>query len=132
MVKKEIDVVDVHVTSKDRVDCFSQYPLLDGSKKYTVELTEFVCPLANQSALPDISFFEQNIFFEIRRKRLTADAVNVGHDDSSVPDLHYFLRTDIINLENQLRNHVKRQISAVLKVVYGIYQNKKQTYFSNF
>ena len=51
------DVVDVHVTSQtDRVDAFSQYDLLDGQRKYTVELTEFVSPLAGHGALPSISF----------------------------------------------------------------------------
>jgi len=50
----EIDIVDVHVTSvSEKVDAFTQYPLLDGSKKYTVEITEFVCPLAGQDALPN-------------------------------------------------------------------------------
>ena len=72
-----IDVVDVHVTSStQRVDAFSQYPLLDGDKKYTVALTEFVTSLSGQEALPPTSFFEENAegaLFTVWRKRLTAD-----------------------------------------------------------
>jgi len=75
--RKEIDVVDVHVTSvSERVDAFTQYPLLDGTKRYTVEVTEFVCPLM-QDALPDQTNTFDNVMFEIRRKRETADTVPV-------------------------------------------------------
>ena len=57
------DVVDVHVTSETGlVDTFSQYPLLDGTKKYYVALTEFVCPL-NVSALPPMDFFPMMLSF---------------------------------------------------------------------
>ena len=84
------DYLDVHVTSQDgNIDAFSQYPLLDGSRKYTVELTEFCCPI-NITRLPPISFFEDDAgntlqyFFEIRRKR---DGVGVFHDNTSMGTL---------------------------------------------
>ena len=83
----EKDIVDVHVTSSSNVvDCFSQYPLLDGDKKYTCEITEFVCPLAGQDPLPKDSIVPP--FFTIRRKRLTADLVAPLHDDSSLTTLY--------------------------------------------
>ena len=89
---QEVDVVDVHVTSESqRVDSFSQYDLLDGTKKYTVELTEFVSPLAGHESLPPISWFSNttNInngltnLIEIRRKRTTLPAH--GHGSTALP-----------------------------------------------
>ena len=80
---REVDIVDVHVTSVSNVDCFSQYPLLDGDKKYTCEITEFVCPLAGQGPLPA----NTPNMFEIRRKRVTADNVAAGHDGSRLTTL---------------------------------------------
>ena len=59
-MSREVDIVDVHVTSQENVvDAFSQYPLLDGDKNYTVEVTEFVCSLAGQGPLQssDLPFF---------------------------------------------------------------------------
>jgi len=97
--RQPLDVTDVHVTSNDRVDAFTQYPLLDGAKRYTVEVTEFVCPLSTQTALPNKTFFEDDAgnvlqsFFEIRRKRLTenlpANVIGIpyGNDGSSMSTL---------------------------------------------
>ena len=82
--RKEIDVVDVHVTSvSERVDAFTQYPLLDGTQRYTVEVTEFVCPLM-QDALPDKTNSFDNVMFEIRRKRETHWGVQVLNVGSSL------------------------------------------------
>jgi len=81
---KEVDVVDVHMTSvTEKVDAFTQYPLLDGSMKYTVEVTEFVCPLS-QSPLPDSTNTFDNTMFEIRRKRTTVAGVPVPNVQSSL------------------------------------------------
>jgi len=83
MKRKEVDIVDVHVTSiSDRVDAFTQYPLLDGTKQYTVELTEFVCPLAGQDALPNTSTAVDNLLFELRRKHVAIPVIPVLHDQS--------------------------------------------------
>ena len=94
MVKIFLDIVDVHVTSNAIVDSFTQYPLLDGDKKgYTVECTEFCAPVSTQTALPPLSFFQDDAgntsqyFFEIRRKRLTADNVHYAAAGSSMPTL---------------------------------------------
>ena len=88
------DIIDVHVTSNETsVDCFSQYPLLQGELKYTVQVTEFCCPLTS-SALPHMSFFEDDgnntreYFFELRRKRTTDLNINRAHDDSSLSTLN--------------------------------------------
>ena len=80
MKRTEVDIVDVHVTSiSERVDAFTQYPLLDGTKKYTVEITEFVCPLAGQDALPSQTNLVDNLLFEIRRKYVSNPATAVNH-----------------------------------------------------
>jgi hypothetical protein len=87
------DVIDVHVTSNDTiVDCFSQYPLLAGEKKYTVQVTEFCCPLTTEP-LPPVSFFEDDagntrvFFFEIRRRRATAYNHQMNTDFDSMSTL---------------------------------------------
>ena len=67
------DVVDVHLSSQtERVDAFTDLPLLDGEKKYTVTCTEFVCPLAGQTALPPNSFYKttSHEFFTIKRRNV--------------------------------------------------------------
>jgi hypothetical protein len=98
---QEVDIVDVHVTSESqRVDSFSQYDLLDGTKKYTVELTEFVSPLAGHESLPSIEWFSdaQNTaagltnLIEIRRKR----TANIGHAhvDTALPAVGDIAFTD--------------------------------------
>ena len=57
--RREVDIIDAHVTSTSNVvDVFSQYPLLDGDKRYTVEITEFTCPLAG----PRQNELELNLF----------------------------------------------------------------------
>ena len=85
MKRTEVDIVDVHVTSiSERVDAFTQYPLLDGTKKYTVEITEFVCPLAGQDALPSQTNSVDNLLFEIRRKYVTDPLTAVGGAQSSL------------------------------------------------
>ena len=85
MKRTEVDIVDVHVTSiSERVDAFTQYPLLDGSKRYTVEITEFVCPLAGQDALPSKTTSVDNLLFEIRRKHVRDPAIGVGGAQSSL------------------------------------------------
>ena len=85
MKRTEVDIVDVHLTSiSERVDAFTQYPLLDGTKKYTVELTEFVCPLAGQDALPSETNDVDNLLFEIRRKYVSPVATPVAHAHSSL------------------------------------------------
>ena len=82
---QEIDVVDVHITStSERVDAFTDFPLLDGQKQYTVEITEFVCPLAGQDPLPDKTNIFDNLLFEIRRKYVAEPAVAAVGAQSSL------------------------------------------------
>ena len=48
-----LDIVDVHLSSqKDRVDALFIEPLLDNTKKYTVEVAEFQCSLHGEPAMP--------------------------------------------------------------------------------
>ena len=54
------DRLDIHLDSNTPViDAFSQYPLLDGSKKYTVEVTSFACPM-DIPLLPSSDFWEDD------------------------------------------------------------------------
>ena len=57
-----MDIVDVHVTSQtNRVDMFSDHPLLDGSKQYSILLNEFCSPLGNSAPLQFEEEFDQNL-----------------------------------------------------------------------
>ena len=52
-MKSSYDVVDVHVSSlKSRLDSVLEHPLLDGQKKYTLQVTEFSMPLSLEGPLP--------------------------------------------------------------------------------
>ena len=84
---QNLDIVDVHLSSKkDTVDALFIEPLLDNSKKYTVECTEFQCSLHGETTLPPPSFFktgnairDEHIILRVRR-RLTGAAP--GHDST--------------------------------------------------
>ena len=118
--KKAIDIVDVHITSKSgTVDTFSEYPLLDGSKQYTIELTEFVSPLAGQDPLPPISWFQDELnishnltqLLEIR-KRVPGTAINNVINTrlpNTIPD------TKIIFTRDE-----RRQMCSVGELVYQL------------
>ena len=76
---QKFDTVDVHVTSQTyRVDAILQDPLLDGQKRYTVEVTEFTCPLSSESPLPATALFENTANYQlirVRRKNILSPAV---------------------------------------------------------
>lgn len=98
-----IDIADVHVTSiSERLDVFTQYPLLDGSRSYTVELTEFVCPLASQEPLQtDFSGVATgNVMFEVRRKNVGVPVTNINNtlvtpQDLTAAQINDFLPLDL-------------------------------------
>ena len=84
------DRLDIHLDSNTPViDAFSQYPLLDGSKKYTVEVTSFTCPM-DIPLLPSSDFWEDdagntlNYIFEVRRKRTTDRKIPIIHEQTSL------------------------------------------------
>lgn len=84
---REVDIVDCQITSIDNlVDAFSQYPLLAGEKKYTVELTEFVSPLAGHGPLPILNSEKTAplVILEVRRKNV---GVQPGHDNTRLTTL---------------------------------------------
>ena len=127
---QEVDIVDVHVTSQSqRVDSFSQYDLLDGTKKYTVELTEFVSPLAGHESLPSIEWFSdaQNMndeltnLIEIRRKR----TANIGHAhvDTALPAVDDITFTDSHRV---FKKDERRRLPHVGALVYQL-----QRYFDD-
>ena len=73
MLSTKYDVVDVSVTSTNPiVDAILEHPILDGTKKYSVEITEFTCPLSVESPFPLMKTFADNeatmLFFRVRRK----------------------------------------------------------------
>ena len=73
--KPTSDIVDVLVTAEtSSVHSMLQYPLLDGTQSYTVAVTEFCCPLSQQSPLPTNLFFSDDVgmFFRLRRKNVGA------------------------------------------------------------
>jgi len=126
----EKDVVDVLITSiSNKVDTFSQYPLLDGDKKYTVEITEFVCPLAGQGPLPSQTF----TFLEVRRKRLNADNVLPANDNTSLTMLaaplgdplrhfagHAYLPGNFTDEVVQFQNNTQRPMQSPGDVAYQL------------
>ena len=60
MVTQDLDVVDVSVSSTTAdVDAILEHPLLDGSKDYSIEVTEFTCPLGSETPLPRDSVFAE-------------------------------------------------------------------------
>ena len=87
----KFDTVDVHVTSQTyRVDAILQDPLLDGQKRYTVEVTEFTCPLSSESPLPATALFENTDNYQlIRSEEHTSEHRQLPADPS--PTKKYFV-----------------------------------------
>jgi hypothetical protein len=77
-MQSKFDVVDVSVSSTEaRVDAILQDPLLDGTKRYSIEVSEFATPLSSESPLPSVKTFADNqagadnmFIFRVRRKLL--------------------------------------------------------------
>lgn len=85
MLSSKYDVVDVSVTStKPIVDCILPHPILDGTKKYSLEITEFATPLSSEPPLPLVKTFvdnEQHMFlFRVRRKTPGVAVINVNNE----------------------------------------------------
>ena len=87
-----MDVVDVLIdSSAGRVDGISDYPLLDGTRKYTVQLVELVPPLTI-GALPDRAVrnsarIDFTPWFEVRRKNVAGGGVAPAHDNTKLTTL---------------------------------------------
>ena len=86
-MKQLQDIVDVHLSSEtDTVDALFPEPLLDNTRRYTVEVTEFQCSLHGETALPPASFFknaagvrEEHMILRVRRRNT---GVAKGSDSS--------------------------------------------------
>jgi len=93
MLPTKYDVVDVGVTStKPIVDAILEHPILDGTKKYSVEVTEFTSPLSTEPPLPLIKTFQDALLdtmllFRVRRKKT---GENVTHDNTLLRTLPPF------------------------------------------
>jgi hypothetical protein len=73
MSTTKTDLVDVRVSStKAILDAILEHPLLDGTKKYSVEVTEFTTPLSQEGPLPPqitfSTYVEDMLIFRVRRK----------------------------------------------------------------
>ena len=135
--KKERDVVDVHVTGESSTsNSILQYPLLDGTRIYTAEITEFVCPLTHQSPLPSDKFFEHDtgMFFRIRRKNvgnppLTDHTLMPGNMAAPVGGVGGNMTTD----KSTFRKNPQRTIRTVGDVSYygqRFFDDVKAAYFN--
>jgi hypothetical protein len=83
MLPTKFDLVDVGVSStKPIVDAILEHPILDGTKKYSVECTEFVTALSEETPLPFIKTFEDAglnmLLFQVRRKVVGVAAIQVN------------------------------------------------------
>ena len=72
-----LDVVDVSISSHtSQVDAILEHPLLDGSREYSIEVTEFTCPLGAETPLPRDSTFAETVnldrmyLFKVYRRRV--------------------------------------------------------------
>ena len=86
MPLENYDVVDVAVTSdKPGCDAILDFPLLDGEKKYTLELTEFTAPLVAehpmQMTYSNTGESQSYELFEVRRRLVSNPAVGPLHDN---------------------------------------------------
>ena len=83
------DVVDVALSSDSAdLDAILQYPLLDGTKTYTLEVSEFSCPLTAETPLPaDATFAVQNTMYllEVYVRRT---GVVPGHQSTLLRTIH--------------------------------------------
>ena len=75
MDHSKYDLVDVTITSqKPIVDAILEHPILDSTKKYSIEVTEFTTPLTNETPMPLVKMFntyEETLYlFRIRRRNV--------------------------------------------------------------
>jgi hypothetical protein len=90
MLHTKYDVVDVSVSSTNPiVDAILEHPILDGTKKYSIEVTEFTTPLSTEPPLPLIATFQgapvdTMLLFRLRRK---TDSVPVIHANNLLANL---------------------------------------------
>jgi hypothetical protein len=89
------DLVDVHISStKSIVDAILEHPILDGTKKYSVEVTEFSVPLSTEGPLPSNATFaryaDSMFLFRVRRKVVGQPPINnntlLSHLPANAPD----------------------------------------------
>ena len=69
----KFDIVDIHVSStKSDVNAILDHPILDGTKKYTLEVAEFCCPLSSEGPLPPDSYFipDTQLIMRVRRRNV--------------------------------------------------------------
>lgn len=83
------DVVDVALSSDSAdLDAILQYPLLDGTKTYTLEVSEFSCPLTAETPLPaDATFALENTMYLLEVYVRRAGVVP-GHQNTLLRTIH--------------------------------------------
>ena len=121
------DLVDVHVSStKPIVDVILEHPILDGTKKYSVEVTEFAMPLSSEGPLPSNSVFtsagDNMLLFRVRRKLIgtapihnntllsTTPVIGASFDETFVPNSFRPIRTpnDLVFYLQEYFDAIKR------------------------
>ena len=119
-MNERTDYVDVLIdSSSGRMDGISQYPLLDGSKKYTVMLVELVSPLTLGS-IPDTARQGENQvtdflpWFEVRRKNVAA-GVAPAHDNTRLTTL---VGLNFAAYDVQFKKSSNRPVSTAGDIIY--------------
>ena len=103
------DIVDVHVTSqKHLVDAILEHPLLDGQKKYTIEVTEFTVPLGGEPPLERQINFDTYEYFAL----LKTFRKNPGR----APGADGTLLRNVANIGNVLRPYEQFKPDSVSKI----------------
>jgi len=125
MSHSKYDVVDVHVSStKPLVDAILEHPILDGTQKYSIEVTEFVCPLSAEPPLIDFDTVQArttSYLLNVRRKTIYAVGNQPNTRLSNVPTIGPLLQP----LEYFFPDQFK-PISSVNDLVFYM-----QVYFDN-
>ena len=123
-MSERIDIVDVLLDSTEpKIDANSDYPLLDGSKKYTVQLTELRTPITLDAVPEKAIQNNQSVahllpWLEVRRKN-TGIAPN--HADTTLHSQAFFEEEEAHFLKN-----ANRPISSAGDFIYYL-----QRYFDD-
>ena len=107
LLKMNFEAVDVILSSNNsKLDSILEQPLLDGSRKYTVQCTEFVCPLLSESQLPPVDVFSEQALMYILKLRKRSPGVAPNH-------VNTLLRT--YNAPNETRMNAFEEFSPSTK-----------------
>jgi len=125
------DIVDVHVSSVTPVvDAILRDPILDGNKKYTIEVTEFTCPLSAEPPLIDfpLSKIGNLYLLNVRRRVFNLPIIHANNSLLTLDPLltlrpriapfNYFIPNKFspISTVNDLVFHMQRYFDQIKEV----------------